>query len=139
VAPSTEPTTTEPEPLLDISGLAPTRPTIRLRLPSDPEGTLYEIKLLAEFGIAEQQALVQDGQKFDKLFGSDKLNNAERKQLKTILDRMFETVLVAPAKVKAECNDSVRSQIVTAFTVAPLVMAQTAEQEATEGQSTTET
>lgn len=113
----------EHEPILDISTIAPERPAVRIRTAKDPDGTLYELKLLAEFGIADQQSLVRDGQAFDTLFNKDVLTGNERKRLKQILDRMFEKVLIADAKVKLLCNDHVRSQVVTAFTVAPLVMA----------------
>jgi hypothetical protein len=168
----------ENEPLLDLSTIAPKRPTIRIRCKGDacecghpyskhhadgsdepvdccaqcsrrepkdggpgyrPSGGLYDLHLLTDFGIAEQQQLMRDGETYDELWGKTGLTSGERKTLEQTLDRMFNLVLDAPVKVKASISDAQKSQIVQAFTVAPFALAARAAQLTEEAQETEET
>lgn len=152
----------ENEPMLDLSTLAPKRPTVRIRVKGDacecghpytkhhaegtdepvdccepcstrelkdggpgyrPSGRLYDLHLLSDFGIAEQQQLMRNGETYDELWGKTGLTSGERKTLEQTLDRMFNLVLDAPVKVKALISDAQKSQIVQAFTVAPFALA----------------
>jgi hypothetical protein len=112
-----------PEPLLSLSTLAPTRPTVNIASEEHPEGRLYELKQMDDFGIEEQQQLTREGASFDKLWNTDNLNKAGRGRLKMLLDRMFEAVLDAPPEIKKMLSDGQRSQVVLAFTLAPLAQA----------------
>lgn len=126
--------TTAAEPLLDISTLAPTRQTISI------DGTLYELRLMEDFGIADQQALTRDGEEFDRLWNQEKLSKNERARLEMLLGRMFDKVLPLPDEVRAKLSDAHKARVVLTFTVAPLLIgaAQTeTETEAAESASTT--
>lgn len=124
------PTPTKPEedggiePLFAIEGFVSERPTLTVHTsPDDHEGTLVELRLMREFGIAEQQALTQDGAEYEKLWNKRQLTHKEAQRLKLLLDRMFDRVLVADPKVKALIDDQQRANVVQAFTYAPLAMA----------------
>jgi len=104
------------EPLLDLP-LVVKRPTVKIG------GELYELAKHADFGIIEQHQLKSDGDAYDKLWEKESLNSTERKQLKAILDRMFDRVFLGPAKVKEQIDDALRAEIVRAFTYAPLLRA----------------
>ncbi|MGC2374249.1 MAG: hypothetical protein WA484_10280 [Solirubrobacteraceae bacterium] len=118
-----------PEPLLSLSTLAPIRPTVNIDSEEHPEGKLYELKQMDDFGIEEQQRLTREGAEFDKLWNTDNLNKAGRGRLKMLLDRMFEAVLDAPPEIKKMLSDGQRSQVVLAFTLAPLAQAAAAQTE----------
>jgi hypothetical protein len=113
-----------PEPVLELSTLAPDRPTISV------DDKMYELAVMDDFGIDEQQALTRDGAEFDALWNSnDELSKADKQRLKMLLDRMFErVVLEMPKTVKAKMKDGLRGQIVMAFTLAPLAAAAAREQ-----------
>ena len=141
------------EPMLDLSTIAPTRPTVRIRLKGDvcecahpyaahhepdsdtpveccgecsgyvPSGALYDLRLLSDFGIAEQQELMRDGESYDGLWAKTPLTGGEKKKLEQTLNRMFDRVLDAPPRVKRLVNASQRSQIIQAFTIAPFARA----------------
>jgi len=111
------------EPVLDLSTLAPVRSRINIRTKEHPDGKLYELRSMDDFGIEEQQQLTRHGAEFDQLWNTDKLNSAQRKRLKMLLDGMFERVLDAPPEVMAALTDGQRSQVVLSFTLAPLAQA----------------
>lgn len=129
-----------PDPLLEVEAFLPDRPTMRLRMDRDDDGTTYEIRLMREFGIVDQHALTQDGNEFDKLWNSPRLTHKEGQRLKTVLDRMFDKVLIAPREVKDLLDDQTRANVVRTFTYAPFVM-EAAQQTADESDElpTTET
>jgi hypothetical protein len=106
--------------ILDLTTLAPKRSKVRLPTPESEEGELFDLRSMDDFGIAEQQQLTMEGKEFDALWNTQDLNSAQRKRLKTLLDHMLEKVLDAPAPVKKHLKDGQRSQIVLAFTLAPL-------------------
>jgi hypothetical protein len=120
----TDATEEENEPLFAVEAFAEERPTLRVHAShSDKEGVIVELRLMREFGIAEQQRLTQDGAEYEKLWNKPNLSKKEGERLKVLLDRMFDKVLVADAKLKAKIDDQQRSSVVTAFTYAPLAMA----------------
>ena len=114
-----------PEPVLDIKTLAPERERVRI------DGELYDLAIMADFGIEEQQQMTRDGREFDTLWkASDELTPTDKQRLKQLLDRMFERVLLAPQTIKNKLNDDHRQQVVLAFTIAPLAKAAREEEEA---------
>jgi hypothetical protein len=103
------------EPLVDLDDLAPTRPTVRY------QSTLYELRTLDDFGILDQQKLTRDGREFFKLWSSDdELTRHQGERLKMLLSRMFDQVMDASDDVKQSLSDGKKSQVVLAFTLAPL-------------------
>ena len=120
------------EPLLIIKTLKPDRATVEI------DGEEFELRLYRDFGVAEQQELTQDGQEFDSLWRQRQLTPKERKRLKTLLDRMFDKVLDAPAPVKAKLNDEERQDVVTNFSLAPLRMAAREEEKRLASESTSD-
>lgn len=116
------------EPMLEVEAFAPDRPTIKVHTsPDDTQGTIVEIALMREFGIADQQRLTKDGEEYQRLWDKDSLTKKEGDRLKQVLDRMFDKVLYAPAKLKALIDDQQRASVVTAFTYAPFVIAEARE------------
>jgi hypothetical protein len=107
----------EYEPVLTLSTKHVKRPQVEI------DGELYDLKLYKDFGIEDQHSLHYDGIEFDKLWQKHPLNSSERKRLKGALDRMYEKVFVAPAKVKNNLGDDMKQEIVKAFTYAPVQMA----------------
>jgi hypothetical protein len=126
--------------VLDLTTLAPVRPTVNIRTSDHPEGKQYELRIMDDFGIEDQQQLTREGAEFDKLWNTDKLNGKQSKRLKMLLDNMFDRVLDAPSEIRAQLRDGQRSQVVLAFTLAPLAAAAQRQQEtqARETGSTTE-
>jgi hypothetical protein len=124
-----------PEPLVDLDEVAAVRPTIRYAKQQ------YELKTLSEFGIRTQQKLTRDGREFSRLWtADDELTENELERLEMLLNRMYDQVLDAPNEIKASLNDAQRSQVVLAFTLAPLHQAAAAQQakaEAEAGNSST--
>ena len=118
-----------PEPLIEVSAFLPDRPTVTIKMSATDPGTTYELHLMREFGIADQQRLTQDGKEFEKLWNQPSLTKKEGERLKIVLDRMFEKVLIAPQGVKDKLDDQTRSNVVTAFTFAPFAIAAAQESE----------
>lgn len=105
-----------PEPVLTIT-LSPQRPTI------DVDGTLYELRLMRDFSITDQQGLNRDGRAFATLWNSEKaLKPVEQKRLKFLLERLFKQVLIIPADddVAKRFADADKADVVLHFTLAPL-------------------
>lgn len=124
-----EATTLEDELVLDLSELAPERPPFRLRWADKPEGEIFHLAVMGDFGIEEQQQLTRDGAEYDRLWNSPVLSAAEKVRLKQLLDLMFERVVHdVPPEVRNQIRDEHRSQIVLAFTLAPLAAAARREQ-----------
>jgi hypothetical protein len=104
-----------PEPVLKISTLAPVRPTI------DVDGELHELRMMRDFGIADQQELNRSGREFGALWNSEKrLTPNQQKRLKMLLDRLFAKVLIAPDEVKERFEPADKADVVLHFTLAPL-------------------
>lgn len=117
---------TEPAPLVDLDEGASERPTARFG------GERYDIRILDDFGIRQQQKLTRDGREFFRLWSSDEeLSEEDGTRLERLLHEMFEAVFDAPEDIKAKLSDGKRAQVVLGFTLAPLAqrMAQTQEQD----------
>lgn len=137
--------------VLDLTNLIPTRKLVKLATPDHPEGTTFELRLLDDFGIVEQQQLLTWSKRFEKLWnheGDEDLTDAQRTTMMHLLDQMFGLVLAKPSsmsddefnRAKEAFPDYVKSRVVTAFTYVPLMMRQEAEARAEEKktQSTSE-
>lgn len=110
-----------PEPLLKLKTALEPRPTVEI------DGENYELRHRREFSIVEQHQLQVEGDEFDELFSKkENLNSKQRQRLKTVLDSMFNKVLLAPDDVKKLLDDESRRAVVLTFTRAPLLMAEIA-------------
>lgn len=98
------------EPLLELSTLAPKRPTVTI------DENIYELRAAGELGIVEEQELRSEGAEFAKLWGKEDLTANGRKRLKMLLDKMFDRILMAPEEVKAGLSDSQRQRLIMVFT-----------------------
>lgn len=120
--PPAQPDAEQPEPekddapLLDLSTQVE-RPFIKV------DGEPYELAVKDDFGIEEQHRLTAYGRRFDELFKRNNLSDKDRTRLKLLLDYMFDKVLLAPDEIKRKLGDDQRSQVVLAFTYAPLAKA----------------
>jgi hypothetical protein len=135
--------------ILDLSTLIPSRKRIRLPIPKtaegEPDSGVFELRLLDDFGIMDQQRLLSWSRRFETLWNSDEdLSNSEQEDMLSLMNKMFTKVLDAPEDVKAACPPNIKSRVVTAFTLVPLIERQkreAAEEEAKQkaaGQSTSE-
>lgn len=121
--------------ILDLT-LPTTRRMVKLPTKAHPEGEPYELRLLDDFGIADQQQLLAWSRRFDGLFNLDEADNNgpltddQKLIMKKCLDSLFDMVIVAPAAVKKAMPDSIRHRVVTAFTLAPLIARQEAQAKA---------
>ena len=107
------------EPLLKLSTALEPRPTIEI------DDTHYELRHRREFSIVEQHQLQVEGDEFDALWErKEQLNSKQRQRLKTVLDSMYEKVLIAPVEVRDKLDDESRRAVVLTFTRAPLLMAE---------------
>jgi hypothetical protein len=109
----------EQEALLELSTALEPRATVKI------DGTHYELRHRREFSIIEQHALQVEGDEFDALWErKEQLNSKQRQRLKTVLDSMFDKVIMAPTEVKDKIDDESRRSVVLTFTRAPLLLAQ---------------
>ena len=121
------------ENVLDLVSIAPTRRLVRVPTKDKPEGQTFELRLMDDFGIMQQQELLSWGRRYDALFNKEEdLTDDERLKLKHYLDCIFDTVLDAPKAVKKTMPDGVRNRVVTAFTLAPLLARQEADRKEAE-------
>jgi hypothetical protein len=103
------------EPVLSLDTLIPKRPTVSVKTEKDREGTLYEMRVPAEFGVEEEQQLRSEMREFSRLIQADKLTKAERQTLVMRLRELSRRILVAPAEVLDELKDRQRQAVVTHF------------------------
>ena len=117
--------------VLDLTSIIPPRKLVRLPTRSNPKGEVYELRLLDDFGIEEQQQLLSWSRRFEALWNKEDkdLSPRERVKLKWLLNAMFIKVLDAPDEVKRDIDDTVKSRVVTAFTMVPLLERQKREAE----------
>lgn len=134
-------TLAQPEPeddVLDLTSLIPTRKMVKLPTQAHPEGEVFELRLLDDFGLIDQQQLLTWSKRFEQLWNNETgkdLTKEEQTVMLALLDRMFQLVLAPPkgmsdedfAKVKATFPDHIKSRVVTAFTYVPLMMRREAE------------
>jgi hypothetical protein len=113
----------QPEPLLELKTALEPRPTVKI------DDTHYEMYHRREFGIVAQHDLQVEGDEFDTLWDKkERLNSKQRQRLKTVLDAMFDKVLIAPPEVKNKLDDESKRAVVLTFIRAPLLMAELAAQ-----------
>jgi hypothetical protein len=109
----------EQEALLELSTALERRATVKI------DGVHYELRHRREFSIIEQHALQVEGDEFDALWErKEQLNSKQRQRLKTVLDSMFDKVILAPTEIKDKIDDESRRAVVLTFTRAPLLLAQ---------------
>jgi hypothetical protein len=107
------------EPLLKLTTVLEPRPTIEI------DDVHYELRHRREFSIVEQHQMQVEGDEFDGLWErKEQLNSKQRQRLKTVLDSMFDKVIMAPSEVKDALDDESRRAVVLTFTRAPLLMAE---------------
>lgn len=123
---SEAPEAPEEKPVLDFTQLAPTRRKIRLPTAREPaQGEVFELRLLDDFGIADQQALLSMSRRYEALWNSEAALDASQKTiLASLLNDMLDRVLEAPKTVKRTMRDNIKARVVTAFSMAPLLTAQ---------------
>lgn len=113
------------ENVLDLTALAPNRKLVKLPTHRKPEGETFELRLMDDFGIGMQQKLLNWSRTYERLFNSDEeLSPEQETRLKFVLDSLFDVVLDAPKSVKAKMNDGIRSRVMMAFSLAPLMARQ---------------
>ena len=106
-------------PVLDISTIAPIRPTVRLRWSEQPDGKLYELAVFDDISIAHQQFLYSRGDRLQQLMEMSPLGDDERDELELIVDGMVGIVLPdLPEKARGELGGMQKVRIVEAFTMA---------------------
>jgi phage terminase large subunit-like protein len=120
------------KPILEFSTLAPERPKILI------DGELYELRVLADFGLLEQSRLSRlmvEGRELERIVEAapppastgdattdaalaalDAVGEAEAKRVNTLLDESIELILRAPADVRARLSEIQKRQIIEAFT-----------------------
>lgn len=123
-----EPPAQDDDDVLNLTSLVPSRKLVKLPTKSHPEGEAFELRLLDDFGIVDQQKLLTWSKRFEELWNKDEdLTEDEGTQMKHLLDVMFDKVLDAPEEDKGDMPDHIRSRVVTAFTLVPLLARQEAE------------
>jgi len=109
-------------PLLDVGGIAPDRPVIRVRTTSNPDGSLHELRVSSELSPKEFAEIARMGEAVNRL-GSGEVDNiepAEMELLGVYLDRILE-IAVAPLtplsdEAKQELTVEHKTEIIGAFT-----------------------
>lgn len=120
--------------VLDLTTMAPTRRVVKLPTADQPQGEQFEIRLLDDFGIQQQQKILTWSRRYDSLYNREPdepdLTEDQADMLKFYLDSMFEMVLDAPKAVKRDMRDGLRQRVVQTFSYAPLVARQEEEAKA---------
>jgi hypothetical protein len=121
----------EEDDVLDLTSIIPSRKLVRIPTHSNPLGEVHELRLLDDFGIEEQQQLLGWSRRFEALWNKEgkDLTPRERVKMKWLLNAMFFRVLDAPDEVKRDVDDTIKSRVVTAFTMVPLLERQKRENE----------
>jgi hypothetical protein len=136
--PKPKPDVIERKPLLEISTLAPERPTVTI------DDVQHEFRLMQDFGAIEHQEFVRDSRRYDALWSKETaLSKAEQKLMEKILDGMFTQILADPQAAREQLGDrltgAIQREILVTFTNAPLLMAMAHETDnEAENNSTTE-
>ena len=109
--------------ILDLTSIVPPRKLVRIPTKANPKGEVHELRLLDDFGIEEQQQLLSWSKRFEALWNKDgkDLTPKERVKMRWLLNAMFWKVLDAPDEVKRNVDDTIKSRVVTAFTMVPLL------------------
>lgn len=102
-----------PDPLLELSTLAPERPTVLI------DGKLYELATANDLGLGDQQFMFSRGRRLAELMELPKLASAQAKELTMIVDKMLHlAVRDLPDAIAEKLSAMQKIQLVTAFTKA---------------------
>lgn len=82
--------TSVPAPILDLSLLAPERPTVLLRTEANPDGELWELVTKGELSIQESAHLDRLSKSVDSLGDGTDLSAKEARLLEQHLDELLE-------------------------------------------------
>lgn len=82
-----------PGPILDLSTLAPERPTVRIKTKADPEGKLYEMAVPDDLSLADQQFLYARAGRLDTLMSKAEPTTEERQELTMVVDKAASLIL----------------------------------------------
>lgn len=107
-------------PVLDITTIAPTRPTIRIKTKENPDGRLYELAVFDDLSIHDQQFLYSRGAKLEKLIeAKQELDQDQKGELELIVDGMLKLIVLdLPDEVLAQLGGGNKIKIIEAFTTA---------------------
>lgn len=110
---------TEVEPILELSTLAPQRPTVLIRSNLHPEGRHYELTVAADLSIQTQADLGKYGETMAALEGKEMPSPADAKRLSEVINKLVVAVLPdLEPEVVEELKDAAKLEIVRAFTQA---------------------
>ena len=84
------------DPILDLSALAPERPTIRIRTEENPDGELWELRVERELSIQQLAELQRLGKSAEKLGAELDLSAEEARLLEGHLDDLLTLAFVKP-------------------------------------------
>lgn len=117
-----------PDPILDISTLAPERELVRIRTEEDPEGELYELATADDLSLRDQQWLHTRGQRImDLLEKKGRLTKNESDELELAIDRLLGIAVPSlPDEVKARLSVLQKTKLMEAFTQASPELAKVA-------------
>jgi hypothetical protein len=73
---------------IELSAVAPKRPTANLKTPKNPEGTLYELAVPEDFGDTGLHELSVMQERLDELWAIKKPSETEAKQCARLLNRL---------------------------------------------------
>jgi len=108
------------QPILDIGGIAPDRPVIRIRTTNNPDGTLHELRVSTELSPQDYADIQRMSENVEKIDG-ESMDPAEIELLGQYLDDILR-IAIAPITPltddeRAELNTAQKADIVGAFTV----------------------
>lgn len=121
------------DPILELSTLAPTRPTIEI------DDATYELAVADDLSLEDQQFMYSRGKRVGELMELPKMAASQAKELKMIVDRMLHTVLRdLPDEVSDKLSAMQKIQVINAFMQASPQLKAALEEAKQDGQSTTE-
>lgn len=105
-----------PEPLLELSTLAPERPTVLIKTTEDPEGKLYELSMIHDLGMEQQQFIYSRGRRLGELMEKAKLTKGEVRELDMIVDKLAALVVRdLPREIRGALSAVQKNQLINAF------------------------
>ena len=102
-------------PVLDLETERPKRPVVRIHTSEHPDGEMHELIAVGELGVEEEQELRAKLRDYTRLAGAEKLKQAERQRLKTLLDELLARILLAPDEVRKQLPDRQRQRVIAHF------------------------
>jgi hypothetical protein len=103
------------EPLLEMSTLAPARPTVKI------DDELYELRLLQhDFSADEHARFRTDLDEFETLWDEEKRSKSKAQRMSMLLKRLVNQVVIdLPAAVERKLSDEQKRSLVVTFQYAP--------------------